>query len=94
MPLRLSVAVYKERRQLGNFVTRDIDQAGIFIEATKIDVHPDDILELVFCHAGRASREYLLRATVTRLEADGIGLRFIEDDGNTAAALLADNCLV
>jgi len=93
VPLRLPVEVQKEQRQLGNYVTRDIDLAGVFIEATKIDVYANDVLELVFRHAERGHREYLLRATVTRVEVDGIGLVFLGGDGN-AAALLADNHLV
>jgi hypothetical protein len=94
MQPRLSVEVHKVQCLLGQFVTRDIDQAGVFLEAMKIDVHPNDILELVFRHAERGSREYISRATVMRLEADGVGLMFLEGDGNAAPELLSDNRLV
>jgi hypothetical protein len=57
-------------------------------------LHPNDTLKLVFHHTERGSREYLLRATVMRLKADGVGLMFLEGDGNAAAALLSDNRLV
>jgi hypothetical protein len=90
MQLRLSVEVHKEKCLLGHFVTRDIDQAGVFIEATKLDVHPDDILKLMFLHAEPGSREYILRATVMRVVSDGIGLAFLEGDDNALAALMDD----
>jgi hypothetical protein len=67
MLLRLSLEIHKAQCLLEKFVTRDIDRVGFFTEAKKLDVCPDDILELVFHHAERRNRGYLSHATVTRL---------------------------
>ena len=90
LPLRISVEVHKERRLLGNFITRDIDQAGVFVEAAEVDVYPNEILSLVFNKSKQVSCIFKSRAIVMRREVDGIGLMFIEGDNVEMAAFLSD----
>jgi len=74
--LKLYVDIYNFDKYLGIYQTRDMNLDGAFIENCTRKLYPDDLLELHFhVHDGEFP-PLQLRATVTRLSDEGVGVVF------------------
>ena len=75
-PLNLYVDIYSFDKYLGLHQTRDMNLDGAFIDNNTRKFNPGDLLELHF-HVQDGELNHLrLKATVTRLSDEGVGVVF------------------
>jgi hypothetical protein len=78
-PLVLSVEVYSLGEHLGRTQTRDINLDGAFLECCARELHPNEILELLFHVHDNEQSTLRLRAAVIRSTEEGVGVLFDYD---------------
>ena len=77
--LNLYVDIYSFDKYLGLYQTRDMNLDGAFIDKCARKLYPGDLLELHFHLQDDKLNPLRLRAAVTRLSDEGVGVAFDYD---------------
>ncbi len=76
MALRRKVGVSRDGYALGDFLTRDIDSTGAFIEACGLSLRPYEYVELCFADGEGGDEPVRCTAVVVRCCSEGVGVMF------------------
>lgn len=80
-PVNLDVTIYREKRKLGSFESRDIGLEGIFVAAQHPDLGVGECITLqLSLDVSDRDSCYPIRAIVVHRSNDGIGLMFTDYD--------------